>query len=194
MKVTLQQKLLGGVLVIGAIALSADRLFFLKSASSETSQTSGATASEYAIAPAARVQPAIGQPVALRAATANAVAVVSIAERLREAMNSSPTTEPRDAFTIGAGWPAATEAATETPAGVSAAETFKQTHRLTGVLSSNGRSLAMVDGKLVAVGQSVDGYRLAAISHRSATFEAANSQVTLNMTERTSGPIAGAGQ
>lgn len=194
MKVTLQQKILGGVLVIGAIALSADRLFFLKNTSTEASQSSGAPASEYAIAPATRTQPAVGQPVALRAATANAVAVVSIAQRLREAMNSNPTTEPKDAFAIGAGWPTATEAAAETPAGASAAEIFKQTHRLTGVLSSNGRSLAMVDGKLVAVGQSVDGYRLAAISHRSATFEASNSQVTLSMTERSTGAVAGAGQ
>ena len=61
------------------------------------------------------------------------------------------------------------------------------------MLTSAGRAVAMLDGKIVAVGQTVDGYRLASIDHRTVTFENKDSRVVLNMAER-SAALAGAGQ
>jgi hypothetical protein len=51
-----------------------------------------------------------------------------------------------------------------------------------------------VDGQIVSVGQRIDGFRLASISGRSATFQSDTDEatsVTLNLAERAGPPVAG---
>lgn len=196
MKVNKQQKILGCVLVIGAIALCSDRLFFLKSGPAAT-ESAAASASEYAVAPAAAsAAPTKTTPITASTPVAS-VQNITLSQRLRNAAAAQTNRPLKDAFAFSSAWGNGSDADNAAPASASAGEVFKQSHRLTGVLSSNGRAVAMVDGKLVPVGQSVDGYRLVSISHRSATFESAHSQVILNLAERavSGNPvIAGAGQ
>jgi hypothetical protein len=192
MKVTSQQKILGAVLVVGAIALSADRLFFLNSSASADTTPA---ASEYAVAAvtpsaAASSGAELSLPPQPPAAPAPAA---SIAQRLRDAAKAAPASGA-DAFAFGECWreTQAPAAAPDNSAAL-AAEQFKTTHHLTGVLTGNGRPVAMIDGRIVPVGQSIDGYRLIDVSHRSATFELGQTQVTLPMSERATS-IAGAAQ
>jgi hypothetical protein len=188
MKVTSQQKVLGAVLIVGAIALTADRLVFLnRTASAETAPA----ASEYAMpaAPTATAGTAASAP----KAPVTGAAALSVAQRLRDAAKNAPQSDG-DAFTFPQSWRQAEPAAAAPDnAATLAAEQFKSAHRLTGVLTANGRAVAMIDGRIVPVGQSIDGYRLIEISHRSATFELGHSQITLMMAERTT-PVAGASQ
>ncbi|HWA49613.1 MAG TPA: hypothetical protein VG742_15175 [Dongiaceae bacterium] len=192
MKVTPQQKILAAVLVVGAIALSADRLLFLNSSASADTTPA---ASEYAL-PAATPTAAVSAGARLSPAPqlpAAPAPAASIAQRLRDAAKAAPTTGG-DAFAFGECWRQAEPAAAAPDnSGTLAAEQFKTTHHLTGVLTGNGRPVAMIDGRIVPVGQSIDGYRLVDVSHRSATFELGQTQVTLPMSERATS-IAGAAQ
>lgn len=175
MKVTKQHKVLAGILVLGGLAVGMDRLVFLK----ESAPQQPETPADYAVA----------APTAQAAHAVATTPVVSLAQRLRQAAERASGNTSRDAFCVGPAWPTPAKA---TPAD-NAAEQFRQSHRLTGVVSSAGRAHAMIDGKIVAVGQVVDGYRLASIEHRTVTFEANDSKVVLNMVERSTA-IAGAGQ
>ena len=47
---------------------------------------------------------------------------------------------------------------------------FVSSHRLTGVFVAGRRSQAMLDGKAVLIGQTINGFKLIAVSRTSATF------------------------
>jgi hypothetical protein len=182
MKVTKQQKILGAVLLLGAALLTADRLFVLE----KSEPAKPATASEYTLAGAAARTVASAPGPATNPSG-------SVAQRLRNAGQSVADKPAKDAFAPGAAWK---QPVAETTKEVdNSNEIFKQSHRLTGVLtSSSGQAHAMVDGKIVAVGQIINGYRLVSISGRSATFESPlETRVDLNMAERSTA-VAGAGQ
>ena len=62
-------------------------------------------------------------------------------------------------------------AAAPTPAATAVAEQFHQNHHLTGVMIAGPRAFAVVDGNMVAVGQSVEGVKLASVTQRAATWQ-----------------------
>lgn len=53
--------------------------------------------------------------------------------------------------------------------------------RLRGVLLSGPRSLANVDGQMVAIGERLDGHRLLSVTEYQAVFEKDGRRVTLDM-------------
>ena len=119
---------------------------------------------------------------ALTNAPATEPASVSIAQRLRNTSRDLPEASSRDVFALGSAWPAPSAAPQhQEPTG----NQFRQTHRLTGALTSGSNAHAMVDGKIISVGDVIDGYRLVSISHRSVEFQSAGGEsIILNMAER----------
>jgi hypothetical protein len=177
MKVTKQQKILGGVLMLGAVALMMDRFVFPQAADNAAGG-GGDTSSEYSVATSA---PAATKPKAIAMAQ-RSDPQVGLAQRLRNASHgSTDSATPRDAFAVPASWiTQPTVVAGERPA-----DQFRRTHRLTGVLASGARAYVTLDGKIVGLGQNVDGFKLTSISHRGAVFEDGNGErVTLNLSER----------
>jgi hypothetical protein len=179
MKVTEQQKILAAVLVLGAVALVLDRFVFPVAGAAPAAMTDAA--SEYAVTGASPMPqtPARTTPPSAQSADATIVAP-TLAQRLNRAAAGLRDHVDRDAFALPGRWitqPAA--APTEHPA-----DAFRQGHRLTGVLESGSHGYVMVDGQIVGLGQTIDGFRLISISHRRAIFEGNGEQVTLSMVER----------
>ena len=64
-----------------------------------------------------------------------------------------------------------------------AAREFLQRHRLTAVMRQTGGGVAIIDQKTVAVGQSLDGFRLVAVKERSAVLRRGQHRVELRLPE-----------
>jgi hypothetical protein len=183
MKVTKQQKVLGAVMLVGLLLVGADQLGALPGSSAgKTDDSSGYAAAEFKVVatPAATPTPVPLPTTATRS---------SVAQRLRHTQRFATDNTLRDVFAVGPAWLAQAEQGAKVDPLAASIEKFRQSHRLTGVLSSSGREHAMVDNQIVAVGQSVDGFKLVSVSHRSATFESGEARVVLNMT---AGAVAGA--
>jgi hypothetical protein len=61
------------------------------------------------------------------------------------------------------------------------AEDFMSLHRLEAVLSADARSMAVVNGQTVYLGESLDGFILVSVKDRSAVFEGGGERVTLTL-------------
>ena len=81
-------------------------------------------------------------------------------------------TKPRDAFTPGPSW------VVKSPVLAADTKTFEQKHHLDGVMVGR-RPAAMIDGKLVAVGEMLDGYKLVAVAQACATLQDGQTTVAL---------------
>ena len=169
MKVTKQQKLFAGLLVLGLVALVLDRCVFTPSSAEASDQ-----ASDLLIAK--NPQTKAESPAPAHKATATAPAGNPVALKLTELSESMhlPGAAVKDAFC-----PAPTWSGTGAPTGGAEIRSFEQTHTLIGVMSSGGSAAAMVDGKLVRVGQSIDGYKLVSVSKGKAVFQSGEVTATL---------------
>jgi hypothetical protein len=160
--------------------VGADQFFVIGDAEPVAAEASDYAAPQVATAqkPAVKPQPAT-QPTRL-------------AQHLRDVGKAYSDKPLRDAFAAGSAW---IQPVVEVPkAAEDSVALFRQNHRLTGVLSSSGQACAMVNGTLVIVGQTIGGYRLVSIGHRSATFESDSAQqVQLTMDSRSTA-LAGAGE
>lgn len=82
-------------------------------------------------------------------------------------------------------WPAAARApAPAPPAATASAAPVSEAlwrPRLRAVIVAAGRSMALVDGSVVAIGEQLDGYRLIRVEERSATFVKNGLRVELKM-------------
>lgn len=126
-------------------------------------------------APAAQPQ----HPPARAASEADAQ---SLAHRLA-ALAGSEGFDPAsvgDAFAPSKVWlsrPQAARAATQP----SAAQRFPGAHRLTSVVLAGGRGWAIVDAKVVQIGQQLDGFTLVGLTHDRAVFQAGQDRVELKL-------------
>ncbi|HWP41427.1 MAG TPA: hypothetical protein VNL70_10915 [Tepidisphaeraceae bacterium] len=210
-RATTQQKVLLGIVLVGLCALGIDR--FVVGYASDTAPHPMAAAagdqparSEYAVtsrksATSDGVSPvaAAGSAAAHNTPANEAKAELpsSIADRLRQvfsACDGDLSGQSPDAFAFSAAWdlqPPATPDALET--GPSPADNFRRTHRLIGVVVSGDRSCAVLDGgRIIPLGQMLDGFRLIQVQHRAVTFASASQSVTLSLTERQQAPLAAA--
>lgn len=82
-------------------------------------------------------------------------------------------------------WPAAARAPAPPPAGASASAAQTPPPpwrpRLRAVVVAAGRSMALVDGSVVTIGEQLDGYRLIRVEERGATFVKNGLRVELRM-------------
>jgi hypothetical protein len=185
MKVSLERKVLIGALGLGALAFVLDRTVF--SAGGDAAEpASAADASAYVVKPSA------GPQALAKVIPGNETRTSSLAGRLRASSSARlGAYELRDAFMPSPAWQPA--AVLEEPAARSTAQ-FAARHHLNGVLASSGERSssgghALVDGKIIAVGQLVDGFRLVSVSHRSAAFESADGRVVLEMDHSAAAPV-----
>lgn len=119
-------------------------------------------------------------------ANATAQPAESLAQRLRQiadAPSSSPddTLAVRDAFQPAPSWAAPDPGPDGGDTAALAAEAFKRDHKLDAVLVTGDRRYAVVNGRTIYVGQTVQGYRLLAVRERSAEFQADGVHVSLSI-------------
>src|SRR5579862_698933 len=172
-----KQKFYGGALVLALLAFVVDRCFF-----------SPASASAKPIA----AVPAIIAPVAPQAAAPNKIpaskaAVSPSADDLTDLSDFSSRVRaaatdpsPRDPFAPTGAWLERIERkARQGKAGAS--DLFRNHHHLSACMVGGQSGFAIVDGKTVAIGQSIDGFRLIAIHEQSVEFESAQDRVSLKL-------------
>ena len=175
MKATRKRIILLTALGIGSCALIADRLWGGYGNPPEPAdvQTVAVTPS----APAAAVKTKI-EPTALDG---------SFATRVRlAAAGVPPASRHRDVFRVPSAWSGIDtkvkgDSSPASPPSIPDPLRFQQAHRMTGVIMAGRRSSVMIDGKLLIVGQSIDGYRLRAIGKETARFEGVYGRAMLRL-------------
>ena len=99
----------------------------------------------------------------------------SLSQRIARAVaRSSGQTETRDIFLVPLAWigPQKVEQVVAAPA--PRTPRFDEKHRVTALILNGGRSGALIDGMMIKVGESIDGYRLVSVANNVAVFESAN--------------------
>jgi hypothetical protein len=177
MKLTMRKK---AFLVAGAVALSAlivDRAFLN---GDRTGPKTGQAAVGQAFEPVGR-RPAQNRPDVAKASPPR----LTLPGRLARAC--SARTAPagiRDAFAMPAPWAAElrAEVATSKPA-APVGEAFRTRHRLTAVMVDSAGGQAIVDGRCLKVGQSLDGFVLSSVQMRAVVFTNDEGSVELRLPE-----------
>jgi hypothetical protein len=175
LKLTVKQAVYGGLLAIAVVALVIDRIFF----------------AEPSKAQAAPELPTAPTP-------APAISLAPIAEPIdgliSDHLKSIPFIDLKlmpDAFAPSKAWLAAIQPPPPPPPVLPPAPppdttdhraiAFAAAHKLSAVLKSHNGGVAIVDGEMVSVGQTVDGYILTAVDSTSAHFASGSSVVDLTM-------------
>ena len=179
MPLTKERKIYLGLLAAGLAALTVDRL------TGGPSAASAHDPAEYAIArPEASPSPAPASISNAAAATPATVANTNpgmitpgggLAARLRELLpNTKATSRPavaqRDLFRAPASWAPATPTNPVPREGLTPDE-FQASHRFTAVLRKGRRVHAVVNGQMVAPGQTLNGYTLLEVNADMAVFQ-----------------------
>jgi hypothetical protein len=157
MKINTQQKVLGAVLVIGLVALGLDRSGLARA---HTQPASVQTEAEE-IAP-----PVVSD-------TPKPASAPSLSARLRGLEMEAKKSENRDAFSD--------DRAVQSQRIAIDANAFARDHRLTAVFVSRAASHVIIDGRLMKVGDVLQGLRLAAIANGTATFAAGEDAIVLKL-------------
>ena len=160
MTLTKKQKWYLGVLAIALAVLAVDNL------------TGGEGPAESRAASAAPLQP-IKAPVAVQPSqdkttsptTQPRVAMADQLDRMTSGLELAATV---DAFAIPQSWLAAEQAKVDAQS-ENAPPTFAERHVLTAVVTG-ARGMAIVNGKSVRIGQTIEGYRLLSVDTRTARF------------------------
>ena len=199
---TKSQKVAGAVLGLAVVAFCVDR-FVLSPPGGEqpaeaaaqfvvkTSATSGSSSSDKpaAIPPAT---PANANAAAVTSAT-NAMTLASRLQAMGETRRlayepSGDAFRPSDAWVIASQPKPAASAATAKRAPARAvpkvdhAALFLRRHKLSAVMAKQDRGgMAIVDGKMLALGQTFDGFKLTHVGTADATFTGKGTRVTLKV-------------
>lgn len=154
MKVTTQQKLLLGVLAAGIAFLGYDQLSAIASPVPDESADS-----------------VVVNPKTRQAVIATPAMSVSVASRLGQLRTESGS--KRDAFAAFAGVAAPV---TEVPV-----HDFEKKYQLTAVIVSGSQAAAVINGSMVRLGQSIDGFTLLSVDRNSAILQQGQSKVRLQI-------------
>jgi len=167
---TARRKSLVLLLALGAIALVADRFIPRSENTALADEPDTAVAATAAALPVASPSPA-------------APAGPSLSERIRKAREQNPHLSSRDMFQVPLSWAGPPKSAQQTAAPTP--PRFDETHRLTGLILAGERTGALIDGMLIKVGQSIDGYRLVSVANNTAVFESAGERAVLRVEKNT---------
>ncbi len=165
MKLSYERKVYLAVLGLGLVAFATDRLLL---APGSARAAEGATAGSRG----ATVVSDVRKPVTIKAAAVKPASGPSFAIRLAAASESRDVVaeKVRDVFIPGPAWgiriaaPATDERAPMT------AEAFAEAYRPQLIFRTTGRAIVKVGSRQCRVGDSVDGWMLAAIGRRTAAF------------------------
>jgi hypothetical protein len=178
MKTTRERTVLIAVLSVAGLGLLVDRVVIGSDVTGPAQSSAGvidALDADAAVLPAPPQMPVVDKAPG-----------VTFAMRLRRIAQASADTDPgqvRDAFTPGPGWSSTASAkggATDNQRR-QAAEKFKSSHRLEAVLMTGNNHCAVIDGRTVYLGQTLDGYRLVAVHERSVVFQGDGVRVELGI-------------
>lgn len=186
MKITRERKIYLGMLALGLAALSLDRMFSdapgPRSASASVASSFSDAADVTGVSP---VAPVTVVPIAPAIQTDSGLQTPRLAQRLA-AFGQEHGIAPQDAanaFVPSAQWvdesrtAAAVQMDQAIPTGPSEAEQFLHAHKLSGIMADKQGGLAIVNGKPVALGQSVGGFRLTELHPRHAVFTSTAGEV-----------------
>jgi hypothetical protein len=178
MQLTKQQKIVGAVLMLAVAAFVVDRWVI-------GHDDDPAVASAPTPRAAGQRRPVARQPKPVAAAPEASLGnLAGLAARLGSiARNESLNVDAaRDAFRPPASWVGAGRVASPDEMVVAAREF--QNRRLTAVIMrTSGRGVAIIDQRMVGVGQSLDGFVLVAVKERSAVFRRGTQRVELRLTD-----------
>jgi hypothetical protein len=169
MKLTKERKIYAGLFVLAACAFAGDQLF--------SGPKEAAASVDAAVVATAQAAPAAAGATKPNPHSAN---TTQLAQRLRaldheEALSASALSDP---FKLSKTWDGAALAQ-----GDGSISSFIQRHRLTAVMVSGVRGSAIIDGELVRVGQSLEGFKLVEVSTKSAMFERNKQIARLTLTD-----------
>jgi hypothetical protein len=168
MKLTKERKIYAGLLVLAACAFIGDQVF--------SGPTEAAASADVAVATA----PA-AKPLAPAAEPIRSTITTRLAQRLRaldhdQALSATALSDP---FKLSKTWGSGSGSPAD-----GQAWSFSQRHRLTAVMVAGARGgSAILDGELIRVGQSLDGFKLIEVSTQSATFECNKQLARLTLTD-----------
>jgi hypothetical protein len=167
-----RQRMSVGVLAIGLAALVVDRIYVLPQ-SAPAGQTAAAddhtitATSETAAAP-----PPVSAPAGLTAATK--LETVWSDKDLR-------FDEPRDLFSLPPSWPRTRGPEIRIVPAVAAETLFAAAHRLEAITMDPQGRRALIDDRLLRLGEMLEGFELVAIDKESVTFEQDGQPVQLEL-------------
>ncbi len=167
-----RQRMSMGVLAIGLVALVVDRIYVLPQ-SAPAGQT--AVAEDYTItatSETAAVPPPVSAPAGLRAATK--LETVWSDKNLR-------FDEPRDLFSLPPSWPRTREPEIQIAPTVAAVTVFAAAHKLEAITMDPQGRRALIDDRLLRLGEILEGFELVAIDKESVTFERDGQPVQLEL-------------
>jgi len=100
--------------------------------------------------------------------------ILSLSQRIGRAVEQT-LAEPssRDIFQVPLAWIGSQKIGQDIAAPAQRRPRFDETHHLSAIILSGDRSGALIDGMMIKVGESIDGYRLASVSNNLAVFESA---------------------
>jgi len=177
MKLSRERKMLVGVLVIAGAGLLFDRVLLGAGMTGPAESSAGVI--DASVDPATLLIPI--DPAAAPALSSSP----TLADRLRLATggHAPPEDGGRDAFAVHPDWVAAAQQslATDDEAVADMISAFRSAHKLDAVLVTGGRPCAVVDGRMVYIGQALGGYRLLEVEERSAVFERNGVRVVLHI-------------
>jgi len=186
MKLTTERKALAVVLAVAVSAFLVDRFVIGSSpptpnhASGADPQAAAEPAPDAPAAPAEQAQPTESPPRAM------------LADRLEQLAGATGVSGSAvgDAFAAPAGWaaPAAPAAPAAARPSVNSpqerARLFAESHRLAAIVLGGKEPQAIIDGQCLAVGQTLEGFRLTAVGRDSATLEREGAAVTLPLSRQ----------
>ncbi len=186
---TKSQKIAAAVLGLAVVAFGVDR-FVLGTGKPATAEPT----EQVVVSRSPALAGQAGKPPVSSAATTTATTLASrlaaFAERRKfEHAGMSDAFCPSDAWVASSVPAPAVEAKVEADIApvalqapkVSPSELFLKRHTLTAVMKKHDGGMAIIDGKLYAQGQTVDGFKLSSVGLNEATFVGKNAKVTLKL-------------
>ena len=189
MKMTRERKIYGAMLCLGVAALAADKLFFAPTeAPAQSAANLLITNHPQHPAVIAHNKPVVMPQIEAPSKEPPLVGLKALADRMRAMaeVERLDLKDARDAFRPPVEWvgniAAGTQAAQSSVVGGSdAIKTFQERHHLIAVLKSSKGGMAILDGKSVRPGQSVDGFKLVRVGENSAVFESSGKTVEMQL-------------
>jgi hypothetical protein len=179
MKMIRKHKGYAVVLGLAGIVVVADQCFFLEATGPSTARA--ATGVLVAEPLSATLSPPIASPVETLSDIGQERP--AIAERLQGLAQKHrlQLSEIDDGFDRPSSWKQQEQTVRELKASQARANDFRTKHHLAAVLTAERQGLAVLEGKPIRIGQTIDGFTLVAVAHHSAVFEANGIRVELSM-------------
>jgi hypothetical protein len=181
MKLSRERKFFVVICALALCALVYDRCFL---GGGDEGDAAAADASSLLLGPSAASaspgeKPGGGGGAARKGEDASATSISRVLKEMSE-RNRLELERTRDAFQPPAGWTAVAPVAT-TIESENHLRRFAARKLTSVVANSRGEAAAMVDGRIVHVGHTIDGFKLVSVDNQSALFESRGARVRLSL-------------